>query len=291
MKLPDVEHVWAASAADAVRILRSSPDAAVLAGGQSLVPLLAFRLARPALLVDLGRCADLRDVQRDGGHLAVGAAVTYAELLRSHDAQTVPGLVDALSSIGHRAIRSRGTVGGSIAHADPAAELPVLAAVLGAEIVTLGPAGSRTLPADRFFTSYLTTALEPGEIVAQVRFPLARGGTGGALAEVSRRRGDFALAAAAALVVCDAEGYVTRCRLGFAGVAATPIVGELDELAGHPWNGTTAIEAARSAAGRLDPMSDLHATSAHRRSVAAVVAERALAVAATRAHADGPGAR
>jgi CO/xanthine dehydrogenase FAD-binding subunit len=184
VKLAAFEHHRPSSVAEAVHLLGSLPDAKVLAGGQSLIPVMALRMGTPAHLVDLGRIDELQTIDDDGEWLTIGAGVRQSTLERFPDLATrVPLLSASLPNIGHRAIRNRGTVCGSLAHADPAAELPAAAVVLGAELVIVGPAGRRTVTADSFFLGYLSTAIGGDELLVQVRFPIAAAGQGAAVAE------------------------------------------------------------------------------------------------------------
>jgi carbon-monoxide dehydrogenase medium subunit len=196
--------------AEALALLAEVPDAKPLAGGQSLVPMLNFRLARPSALVDLGRIAELARHRIEDGALVVGAMTRQWDLERSQEAH--PLLREALRYVGHTATRCRGTVGGSLVHADPTAELPVCALALGAELVVAGVDGRRTIRAEDFFVSVFTTALEPGELLVEVRFPLT--GEGWAFEEHTHRHGDFA-------VVCVA---VAGERVAVGGVGATPVL-------------------------------------------------------------------
>ena len=217
MKPPPFEYHRPESIEEAVALLAADPDAKPLAGGQSLLPMLNFRLGRPSALVDLGGIAELAGIRRDGGSLVVGAMTRQWDL--EHHESTYPLLRAALRFVGHTATRCRGTVGGSLVHADPTAELPVCALALGAEVRT----DRRTIPADEFFVSVFTTALEPGELLVEVRFPEPPGPT--AFAEVAHRDGDFA-------VVCVARAGE---RIAVGGVAAIPILwagGDLELLAG-----------------------------------------------------------
>ena len=200
----------------------------MLAGGQSLVPLLNFRLVRPAYLVDLNEIAGLDGIRLDDGHLAIGAmtrqrAVETSGLVR----QRCPLLAEAMPQIGHVQIRNRGTIGGSLAHADPAAELPAVVAALDGELVLRSARGQRMLKPEQFFVAYLTTAAEPDELLVEVRLPAMPPRTGSAFLEVSRRHGDFALVGVAATVTLDADGVCTGGALALTGVGPTPVVARM----------------------------------------------------------------
>ena len=214
MKPPPFDYYAPESLDDARALLREhGDDAKILAGGQSLIPLLALRLARPAVLVDIGKIASLRHLTANGS-LVIGAGVTQRQCeLDPAVARHVPLLHEALPHIAHPQIRTRGTVCGSVAHGDPAAELPAVMLALDATITILGEAGTRSVPAEQCFVSYLETAVRPDEILLDVRIPLATGDrTVHAFAEISRRHGDFALAGAACTVDLDADTHVRRRR-------------------------------------------------------------------------------
>ena len=263
-------------------------EARPLAGGQSLVPLLSLRLARPSRLVDLAGITALKTLDTAGGHLAVGAMVREREAERDERVRSLaPALADALPLIGHPAIRSRGTIGGSLSHADPAAELPAVALVLEAELVAESRArGRRSIPAADFFTGFFTTALAPDELLTTLRVPSSAPGTGWAVDEVARRHGDFAIVAAAAMVRLDTStGRIEEARVALAGVGDTPVrLPETEQmLAGaEPADGAFA-DAAENAVTRLSPPADVHGSAAYRRHVAGVLARRTLKLAAQRA--------
>ncbi len=291
MKLPPFDYASPGSLAEALAVLaEGGEDAKLLAGGQSFIPLLAFRVARPRLVVDLNGVSELAFIRAlDDGGLAIGA------LTRMHALEVSPLVAErwplarqAAPQIGHRQIRNRGTVGGSLAHADPAAELPAVALASGATLVVRGPAGERAIAAAEFFVTVFTTALEPGEVLTEIRVPAPRPGLGSALVEVSRRRGDFALAGAAATVTLQ-DGVCSEASLVMVGLGATPmpVPAATDILRGRPVSEARARAAAAEAAGVIDPGSDVHGSAAYRRELALVVARRALLEAAGRA-ASGP---
>lgn len=253
-------------------------DGKVLAGGQSLVPLLNFRLARPAHLVDVGRIASLAELRRTAAGLTVGAMVRQASAERSPAVtRHCPLLAAALPNIAHPPIRNRGTVGGSLAHGDPAAELPSVATALDAVFVAASVHGRREIPAAEFFRTHLVTALEPDELLIEIRFPATGSGTGAAFVEVGRRRGDFALVGVGVQVGVDGS-RVTDARVSFSGVADTPLRCRQVEDA---LRDTSADEDVLRAASRLaretvEPVGDLHATADYRRHVAGVLLARAV---------------
>lgn len=261
-------------------------DAKVLAGGQSLMPLLNFRLARPAAVVDINAVKELDYLRREDGWLAIGALVRQrAAELSPLVAEACPMLAEALPLIGHFQIRNRGTIVGSLAHADPAAELGAVAVALGAELKIKGVHEDRIVPAEQFFVSYLTTALAPNELLVEARFPTARPRTGYAFAEFARRHGDFALVGVAAVVEQDQARRCSDVRLVFTGVGPIPLLftDEKGQLRGELLTLEAMTAFAEHVAGGLQPESDLHASAEYRRELAAVLAERALSVAAARA--------
>jgi carbon-monoxide dehydrogenase medium subunit len=256
----------AGTANEAVDMLSAAGDeGSVLAGGQSLVPLMNFRVAQPAHLVDINYVDELDYIRVDDGWLAIGARTRQAALERSDDvAENAPLLSEAIRSVAHPPVRHRGTVVGSIVHADPAAELPACLLALEGELVLQGPNGERRVPAHEFFTGPLMTAKETGELVTEVRMPAA-GGDGHALVEFSRRHADFAVAGAA----------VSGSAIALFGVADTPVRATAAErlLA----DGATPQEAAEAATQGLTPNHDVHGGSDYRRRVARACVERALA--------------
>jgi carbon-monoxide dehydrogenase medium subunit len=283
MKLPPFEYEAPTTVAEAVDLLAEHLDeASVLAGGQSLIPLLALRLARPAVLIDINGIAELSGVSATDGWVTIGAMTREYAAERSETvADAVPLLAAALPLIGHEAIRSRGTVGGSLAHADPAAELPAVARALDAEFVVRGQSGERVIPAAQWFEGYMTTSRRPDELLTQVRFPAARPGTGISFQEVARRHGDFAIVGLAASLTLS-DGAISDARLALVGVSDVPVRAAAAEnlLVGE--NPSTGLfdEAARRATDDLDPPGDLHGSSDYRKTVAAAMVRRGLRAAA-----------
>jgi carbon-monoxide dehydrogenase medium subunit len=254
-------------------------DSAVLAGGQSLMPLLNLRMAFPGTVIDVGRIRELSGIREWDGGVAIGAmtrqrAAEQSELI----AQRTPLMTRALPNVGHTAIRNRGTVGGSIAHADPAAELPAVALALDAELVARSSSGERTIPAREFFMGYLTTALQPEELLVEVRLPGLAAGHGSAFVELARRHGDFALVGVGAAVALDGSGAIADARLVFIGVGGAPVRAREAEalLRGAMPTDEVYAEAAERAKGELEPGSDSHASAEYRRRIAGVLAQRAL---------------
>ncbi|HEV8437794.1 MAG TPA: FAD binding domain-containing protein [Methylomirabilota bacterium] len=287
MKPVPFDYVSPRSSAETLEALaRYGDEAKVLAGGQSLVPMLNMRLARPAVVVDVNGVGELDYLREEGGRLAVGALVRQRGLER-WAATRLPLIAEALRWVGHEAIRTRGTVGGSIAHADPASELPAVLLCLDGAVVARRNGGERLIPAGELFVAPLTTSMRPDELLSEVRFSVPAADAGWGFTEVARRHGDFALVGAAALLWRGSDGRVTGARLAFFGAgqrAERGVAGEA-ALAGQPPTAVRLREAARAAAAALSPDSDLHATAEYRRRVAAVLAERALDAALGRAKA------
>ena len=268
------------STADAVGLLAEHGDEAKpLAGGQSLVPMLALRLTRFEHLVDLNRVAELRGVERRGGVLAVGAMTRQAELERAEAVADVPLLRLATPLIGHFQIRNRGTVGGSIAHADPAAELPAVALALDAQLEIATTSGSRSVAAADFFLGTWETSAASDELLTGVHFPVWSARAGFAVEEVSRRLGDFALVGVACGVELGDGDAVTRAAIALLGMGSTPLRAGAAEaaLVGSTATATDLAEIGQLAVRDLDPPADIHASSRYRLAVGAHVVERALA--------------
>ncbi len=269
---------------EAAALLAEHPDdSKVLAGGQSLVPLLNFRMSRPEHLVDLERVARLGEVRGDTDHLSVGAMVRHSFAERSTTiARDCPLLSAAIPHIAHPAVRNRGTVGGSLAHADPAAELPAVARALNAELVVYSNSGGyRAVSAAEFFRTHLVTSMEPTEILTEVRFARSPENTGAAFHEVGRRQGDFALVGVATQLTVR-DGVVDDARVCFTGVSDVPYRCDAAEarLIGAEPNPTILAEAAAAARADLAPAEDLHASDGYRRDVGASLLEQALTKAA-----------
>jgi aerobic carbon-monoxide dehydrogenase medium subunit len=283
MKLPPVDYELPKTVSEAVELLAEHLDeASVLAGGQSLIPLLALRLARPAVLIDINGIDQLSGVSAIDGWVAIGAMTReYVAEESEAVADTVPLLAAALPLIGHEAIRSRGTIGGSLAHADPAAELPAVARALDAEFVVCGQSGERVIPAAEWFEGFLTTSRRPDELLVEVRFPTAGRGTGISFQEVARRHGDFAIVGLAASLTLS-DGAISDARLAFAGISDVPVraAAAEDLLVGERPSTELFDEAARRATDNVDPPADLHGSSEYRKTVAAALARRGLRAAA-----------
>lgn len=279
MKWPAFGYARAESLADLWALLAREPSARVLAGGQTLLATLAFRLSEPALLVDITRISELRGIGVEGGVLRIGALTRHAELARDPlIARHAPLLRAAAPLIAHPAIRNRGTIGGSLAYADPAAELPACVVALDATLVLASAAGERRVRAEAFFTGLFATALAPGEVIAAVEVPLPPADHRSTILEVARRSGDYAMAGVAAALRLDAAGRVAAPRLVFFGVGSGPV---LAQAAGAALDGRRLDEAAIAAAEAaldqdLDPPGDLHGPPAFKRHLARVLTGRAL---------------
>ena len=278
MKPAPFDYVRPESLAEACGILASDEDARIIAGGQTLIPMLAMRLARPARLVDILRLKELHGIRAEESAIVVGAVTRQVEVERSEIIRcSLPLLAKALPWVGHPPTRNRGTVGGSIANADPSAEIPLVAITLGAEIEIANPQDRVRLPSEEFFIGPMLTSAMPGDCVCAVRFPLwnhPRVGTG--FHEVSARRSDFALVAAAAQVALDDAGRCIEARFGLGGVGDRAIRIDVAPLLGEIPARSAIAEIVRAAAAELEASSDLHASSDYRRRVAATLGIRAL---------------
>lgn len=267
-------------------LTESGFDAKILAGGQSLVPAMNFRLARPSILIDVNGINDLFGVRiTEGGSLLLGAMTRQRELERSPLlAEHAPLIAEAMPHIAHPQIRNRGTIGGSLAHADPAAELPALAVALNARLHLQSQSGERWLSAADFFLGVLTTALEPEEMLVEVEIPALPARTGTAFDEVARRHGDYAMAGAAAVVTLDNNGLIAESTLVLMAVGDAPIrVRAIEALRGQQPTPEIIHEAAESIDNKIDPPNDLHATAAYRRHLVKSLARTTLTRAIARA--------
>lgn len=289
MKPPPFEYHAPTTTEEALAILADHGDEArALAGGQSLVPLMAVRLSRSAHLVDLNNVTDLARVGRPNGTMSIGAMVRQRTIERDPTvAEAIPLLARATPWIGHFQIRNRGTVGGSLAHADPAAEYPAVALALDAELEIRSAAATRTVPATEFFDGMFSTAVGPGELLTSATFPVRQANEGFAVEEVARRHGDFALVGTAARVAVDDRGVVASAAVAMFGVGPTAQRLPATEAALLGVDAAADLhDIAQIAAGELDPPDDLHATAGYRRRVGAVTVRRALQTALAEARGD-----
>jgi carbon-monoxide dehydrogenase medium subunit len=282
MKPAPFEYVAARSLDEALAALADAGEGGkVLAGGQSLVPLLALRLARPDVLVDVNQVAGLDRVVVDDHRLVIGALARHRAVELDEQVRRAFPLVSAAAAkIGHVAIRNRGTVGGSVAHADPAAEWPALLLALDGEVEVASPRGRRVVSAGDLYAGYLTTTLEVDEVVCEVRATLPEGRTGTSFLELARREGDFAIVGVAAVLAIEGD-EVRHCRLSLSGVGSTPVRarGAEELLAGAAADDAAIAAAAREVVEEIDPPGDIHGSADYRRKVAGVLVRRALSAA------------
>ena len=281
MKSPPFEYARADSIEEACELLSQHGDAAkIIAGGQSLVPMRAFRLLRPSWLIDINEIAALKFVAFESDAVRMGACTRQCVVMGDDAlAARVPLLRQALAFVGHTQTRNRGTVGGSLVHADPSAELPLGAQILEARLLLRAKSGTRTLPASAFFAGPMMTNVRADECLEEIHWPVWRERrTGSAFTEISRRHGDFAIAAAAAQIAVDDDGHCTRVTFGVGGASPAPIA--FPELArslvGQRVDKAKARAVAQEAAAALEPDSDIHASAAYRRHLAGVLMTRVL---------------
>ena len=284
MKLPPFEYACPATLSEAVALLASRDgDAKALAGGQSLVPMMAFRVASPSLIVDLRKLAELRQIKIGEDGVTLGAMVRWREILDDKGLHTAhPLLVAAVEHVAHYQIRNRGTVGGSIAHAYPAAELPGIVVTCEAQIAVTGKSGARVIKSADFFQGPLMTALKADEIITEIRLPAWPAQRRWGFQEFARRRGDFAMAAAAVFYDEDAGGKAKNAHVGAIGVADRPLrLGAAEAaLNGQKVDDATIAKAEAAASASVNPADDIHASGAYRRSLIGTMLERALKSAA-----------
>jgi carbon-monoxide dehydrogenase medium subunit len=279
MKLPPFDYACPATIPEAVQLLGSHDDAKAIAGGQSLMPMLAFRLAHPTLLVDLRKLAELRGIRISERGVVLGAMVRWRDILDDDRLATAhPLLKAAVAHVAHYQIRNRGTVGGSIAHADPAAEMPGIAMTCDAEIAVVGKSGTRVIQAADFFQGPLMTALTSDEIITEIRLPAWPARRRWGFQEFARRRGDFAMAGAAVFYDPDQSGRARNAHAGAIGVADRPLRlgGVEDALDGQAVDEATIAKAEAAASAMVDPPDDIHASGAYRRALVGTMVERAL---------------
>jgi aerobic carbon-monoxide dehydrogenase medium subunit len=291
------------STAEALAALASLGEhGKVLAGGQSLVPLLSMRLAAPEHLVDINRLAELGYVRVEDGQVRVGALARHAQVLADPAAAAAqPLLAKALRCVAHAAIRNRGTTVGSIVHADPAGEMPAVLAVLNGAVRVASQGGERLVPASEFFLGPLESAVQPGELAIEALFPVLPPAAGTGFAEVSRRRGDYAVCGVAATVQLDGDGRIAQARAAYLSVGPSPVVLDLTDAAAdvagpapagaaHQAGGDGFSAAADLARQQVDPEPDIHATADYRRHLAGILTQRALLEALGEAQVRGTGA-
>ncbi len=280
------EYHRARSVDEAVSLLGElGDDAKLLAGGHSLIPLLKLRFAQPRHLIDVRKIPNLAGIREEDGAIVIGAATTHAQVERSSVANRLPILAEAASQIGDPLVRNAGTVGGSLAHADPGADWPAVMLALGAEFRVMGPRGSRSIQADDFFVDILTTALEPTEMLTQVRIPIPSGESGGAYAKFRHPASGYALIGVAAQIALGAGGAISEARVGVTGIGARAMRGRGTEqaLAGTSGDDASIAAAARRITERIEPRADAHGSAEYKQQLATVHARRAIAKAVARA--------
>lgn len=280
VKPAEFEYYKPSTLPEAISLLEDlGPAAKIIAGGQSLLPLMNFRLARPPYLVDIHKIKELEKLYHEDDMLKIGALVRHSTLMRDPVIKrTVPLLAEVASFIGHTHIRNRGTFGGSVAHSDAAAELPVATVALDATFRVVGPDGERRIPAEEFFITYLTTAIMPGEILVETIIPVTPPGTGYGVHEISRRHGDFAIVLIITLLELDADGKCKKVRFVMGGVSDRPIRSITAEnyLEGRLISKEDLAYAASLAARECEPEADLHASAEYRREMVQVLGRKAL---------------
>ena len=286
MKPSAFEYFTPLTLPEAVELLQVHGDEAkILAGGQSLVPMMNFRVARPKILIDINKVKELVYIGEEKDELVVGSLVRERALeVSSLVGKKCPILAEAISQIGHLPIRTRGTIGGSLVHADPSAEIPVVICALGGRMKVVGPTGERALAADEFFLTYLTSALEPGEILVEVRIPTLPANTGWSFMELSRRHGDFGIVVVASILFMENKELCRKASIALGGVGPTPLRAAAAEkiLAGQKLTEELIREAGVKAAGATEPESDYHASEEYRKDMARVFTQRSLQEAWTR---------
>ncbi|MBV9821236.1 MAG: FAD binding domain-containing protein [Actinobacteria bacterium] len=285
MKPPAFSYRRPESLDEALSVLaEAGPDAKVLAGGQSLLPLLSMRLVAPSLLVDVNRIPELDHVRSDADGVRIGALARHSAVLRDAGARDrQPLLAEAVAAVAHPTIRNRGTSVGSLVHADPAAELPAVLCLLGGSVTVASARGRRIVPADDFFLGPLESAVRPGELAVEASFPALGARSGTAFLEVSRRHGDYAVCGVAVLVSLDADLRVASARAGYLSVAPTPLVLDLTGVVGGLRRNADFADAVAFVRDAVDPEPDIHASAGYRRQLAGVLTGRALRIAARRA--------
>ncbi|MEH7178033.1 FAD binding domain-containing protein [Neobacillus vireti] len=287
MKPPKFSYLRPNNLQEALNMLAEYGDEAkIMSGGQSLIPLLNMRLSTPGYIIDIGRVEELKGIREEEDALVIGGMTRHVDVEKSALVQEkCPLLTEGIRWVGHNQIRSRGTIGGSIAHADPSAELPCMLTALRGEIVIVSSEGEMTLSPEEFFLSYLLTTLEPNQLVKEIRFPKIKKGSGYAFEEVARRHGDFALVEVAAVIELDHNGTIADAKIALGGANSVPFVPEATEefLIGKLPDYSIIKEAATLQLDELDPEGDIHGSKEYRRYLSGVLLERALYKAVDRA--------
>lgn len=279
MKPAPFDYVRPGSLEEALQALAGHPEAKVLAGGQSLVPLLSMRLAAPAVLVDINELPDLDHVRVGADGVRVGALARHAQVLADPDVARVQPLVTlALANVAHATIRNRGTTVGSLVHADAAAEMPMVLRLLDGSVDVVGPSGRRTIPVDELYVGPLESSLHHDEIAVEAFFPALAAGSGVAFEEIARRHGDYAMCGVAAVVAVDGD-RVTSAKAGYLSVSDVPAVVDLTEALGGEITNASLARAAEAALAVLEPETDIHATADYRAHLARVLTARVVSAA------------
>ncbi len=277
-------YVAARSVEEAIELLtKYGEDAKLLAGGHSLLPAMKLRLAAPRYLIDIGRLPGLSGVRIDGETLAIGALTVHADVASSELVrERLPGVAEAASVIGDVQVRNRGTIGGSVAHADPGADFPVILTALDASFVLISPSGRRTVPADDFFIDYFTTVTAPNEVLTEIRVPLPPSGAGTAYAKLGHPASGYVVVSAGALVIREVSGQCTSARIAIGGLGSGPLRAAATEatLQGQPLTPEVIAVAAAKAAEGADPDDDVYASADYKRHMATVYARKAIEKAA-----------
>ncbi len=274
------------SVQEAIELLGRNADSKLIAGGHSLLPMMKLRLAQPAMLIDIGHIAGLRGIKADDGHISIGALTTHYEV-ESSDVmkKSCSVLPEAEREVGDVQVRNRGTVGGNLAHADPASDLPAVMLALGAEVRAVGPNGERTITAENFFVDMLTTALDSQEVLTEVRVPALTAGQGAAYIKHPHPASHYAVVGVAAIITRDASGNCTDCRIGITGAGPKAVRAKAAEaaLTGKALSAENIAAAASHAAEGMDFLSDAYASESYRKHLVEVYTKRALTKAAERA--------
>ena len=291
MKPPPFTYHDPATITEAVELLATLDNAKLLAGGQSLMPMLNMRYAQPDHLIDLNRVEGLRYIREDGDGLEIGAMTRQRDVEFSDDVRRFcPLLAEAIGFVGHRQTRNRGTFGGSLSHSDSSAEIPTVCAALDAVLRVQGPGGTREIAFKDFPAGYLTTSLALDEVLASIRLPAWGAGHGFGFEEFARRHGDFAIVSAAALLEAGPDGQITRAAITLGGIGSAPVrVADAEaSLTGAPGSGEN-FEAAAEMCRAIDTIDDIHAPASYRQHLAVVLSRRALEAAWSRVNADQGG--
>ncbi|WP_045521906.1 FAD binding domain-containing protein [Neobacillus niacini] len=287
MKPPKFSYLRPNSLLEALNMLAEyGDDAKIMSGGQSLIPLLNMRLSTPGYIIDIGRVEELKGIREKEDAIVIGGMTRHVDVEKSALVQEkCPLLTEGIRWVGHNQIRSRGTIGGSIAHADPSAELPCMLTALRGEIVIVSSEEEMTLSPEEFFLSYLLTSLEPNQLIKEIRFPKIKKGSGYAFEEVARRHGDFALVEVAAVLELDYDGTIADAKIALGGANSVPFIPEATEefLIGKLPDDSIIKEAATLQLDELDPEGDIHGSKEYRRYLSGVLLERALYKAVERA--------